>query len=427
MRPGRARKRAGWVVGLGLLVSIIWLARPDPAPPTPHPDFAVKVTTVIAQRRVIAQQLLYSGPVVGRQEIPVYADLPQGRISKVLVKPGQQVKTGALLATVDNALLRVQQMQQQAQLAHAGAAIAQQETQLAEAQAQYAQAQAERQRGDVVAKTGFISREVAEQRASVERVAGIHVEAARDSLKMARTDKALIDAQLAETALHLERSKLRAPVAGIVTERHATVGLSLAQLSDPLFVIIANDVLEVALDVSADDAARLTVGTAASIRVDGTDTPLAGRVRLGAAEIRRRDQTASVRVAFDSSPRLIPGQFVQVALAVSSRDAIYLPKKAVSFDGTVASVFTVRDGHAVRIPVRVGEHNKGLVELISGVTEGEPVIDSFTAFLRDGEPVSVTANSATRVFPLPSLQPFLLKLERSLRFDSSPLARPLPP
>ncbi len=65
----------------------------------------------------------------------VYADLSQGRISKVLVDEGQYVKAGQILAVADAAGVRVQQIQQNAILQRANAALAQQEARVQETEA----------------------------------------------------------------------------------------------------------------------------------------------------------------------------------------------------------------------------------------------------------------------------------------------------
>jgi len=121
--------------------------------------------------------MTFSGPVVGRDEVPVYSELAQGRIDKILVEAGQHVKAGTVLATIDASSLRIQKTQQQATQQKASAAIKQQENALEEAQVQYSQAQAERQRAEVVAETGLISREVRDQRITAEQLAKARVQA----------------------------------------------------------------------------------------------------------------------------------------------------------------------------------------------------------------------------------------------------------
>ena len=230
---------------------------------------AIAVTAVTAQLATVQRRMTFSGPVVGRDEVPIYSELSQGRIDKILVEAGQHVKAGTVLATIDASALRIQKAQQQANQQKASVAIKQQENALEEAEAQYAQAQADRKRGDVVAETGLISREVRDQRVTAEQLAKTRVQAMKNSLSMAQADFNLASAQVAESDLRLNQAAIRSPVAGMVVERKARTGMSLAQNAEPLFNILREDDVEVELEVSADDATRLKLGMPASIQLVG--------------------------------------------------------------------------------------------------------------------------------------------------------------
>ena len=230
---------------------------------------AITVTAVVAREGNVQRRLTFSGPVVGRDEVPIYSDLAQGRIDRVLVEAGQHVKTGTVLATIDGSALRIQKAQQQANQQKASVAIKQQENALEEAQAQYLQAQTDRKRGDIVAETGLISREVQEQRAIAEQLAKTRVQSMRNSLSMAQADFNLASAQVAESDLRLNQAAIRSPVSGVVIERKARTGMSIAQNAEPLFNILRDDDVEVELEVSADDATRLKLGMPAIIQLVG--------------------------------------------------------------------------------------------------------------------------------------------------------------
>ena len=494
---------------------------------------AISVTAVTAVEGAVQRRMMFSGPVVGRDEVPIYSELSQGRIDKILVEAGQHVKAGTVLATIDASALRIQRAQQQANQQKASIAIKQQDNALEEAQAQYAQAQADRKRGDLVAETGLISREVRDQRVTAEQLAKTRVQAMKNSLSMAQADYSLASAQVAESDLRLNQTAIRSPVSGMVIERKARTGMSLAQNAEPLFNILREDDVEVELEVSADDATRLKLGMPASIqlvadmsaakapkannvdavlsRVDAwshawknkdVDTYLSfyadqfvpeqkiskadwiaqrkkrltskdmldvslsqinvqvtgdkateefvqhysangkkedsnkrltlalvngewlivreqsiaqldamkaervsaaresvaniynGKISRAATQINRQNQIAKVRVRFDQTPNFILGQFARVAVNASSRSGIYLPDTAVRFEGSLAYVFTAKEGLAKRQPVKVGQHIGNKLEILDGVSAGMVVIDTAASFLREGESVKVTTRSS---------------------------------
>jgi HlyD family secretion protein len=348
---------------------------------------AITVSAVTAERVTTPKTMTFSGPVVGREEISIYASLPQGRIQQVLVDEDQRVSAGTVLAILDSSLLQVQRSQQQAVRQRAAAALAQQEAALEEAQALHNQTQLDKKQ-----KTPFVEA-TPEQKATNERVAEIHVKAAQSAVNMAQAELALANAQLAEADLHLTQAVIVAPVSGTITTRHAHIGLVLGQSPEPLFIILRDDVLEVELEVASADAARLTLGMTADIQVVGSNMIYKGKIRRAATQVQRQSQVAKLRVRFDKSPNVIPGQFAQVRVNFKPQKAIYLPDAAIRFDGANTAVFVFNAGRAVKTPVKVGERVNGMVEIVQGLQEGMQVITGAVAFLHDGEAVRLAPTS----------------------------------
>ena len=87
---------------------------------------------------------------------------------------------------------------------------------------------------------------------------------------------------------------------------------------------------------------------------------------------------------------LWPGQFVSVALQLSvDEDAITIPSEAVVTSGTSSFVYTMEDGKAKRVAVKVGRPAGTRVKIDSGLVGGEQVITEGQARLRDGAKVQL--------------------------------------
>ncbi|HEY0269318.1 MAG TPA: efflux RND transporter periplasmic adaptor subunit [Methyloradius sp.] len=382
----------GILIVAGLFTSLGWLARSDAEPAIVSDAGAVTVSVINAEKKSIPRSLALSGVVVGREEVAVYADLPQGRVSKVLVDEGQYVKAGQILAATDAAGVRVQQTQQNAILQRAKAALAQQEARVQEAEAQYTQAKNETKRSKTVSSPEVAESDKAaliEQRTSAERIAEIQVKAAKSELEMAKADVQLANAQVAETLLRLNQASIVAPASGLVMKRNAQIGLSLSQQADPLFVLIRDGTLELSLNVASDNAEKLKNGMPVTIQGINSQQTYTGKVRRAALSINPQEQTANIRVSFDKTPNLIPGQSTKVAINLPAKSGVYLPDTALFFEGNAAFVFIIQNNRAVRTPVKIGERLSGLAEILDGVSEGTPVVDSFAAYLHDGDAVNI--------------------------------------
>ncbi len=357
---------------------------------------AVVVSTIVAERNTITRQMKFSGLIVGREEVPVYAELPQSRIAKVLAEEGQQVKTGQPLATIDTSLLNIQKSQQEATLQRASQAIAQQESLLEEAKSQYVQAKSEKLRADAIADSGLLSTEAIEQRATAAKIAESHVKSAQNNLAMAQADFALNKGQSAEAELRLDQASINAPVSGKIISRKTRVGMLLGQVSEPLFVILRDNLTEVEFEASANEVAQLKSNTAVSIQILGDTSTYHGKIRHIASTIDSQSQSAKVRVSFNKSPELALGLTAQVNVMLPPKKAIYLPDTAILIEGTSSFVFTTKDGNALRIPIKTGDRSNGMVEITAGLDVGTVIIDRFTAYLHDGEPIKVIANRSVK-------------------------------
>jgi HlyD family secretion protein len=383
----------GAIIIAGLCTSLGWLAFTNAEPAVETNTNAVTVSVVRAERRVIPRSLALSGVVVGREEASVYADLPQGRISKVLADEGQYVKAGQVIAVIDDNAIRLLQTQQNAVLHRAIAAMAGQEARVQEAEAQYAQAKNETNRSKSFSSPDVTEADKAaqiEQRISAERIAEIQVNAARSELDMVRADVQLANAQIAETTLHLNQTSIVAHVSGLIVKRNAQIGLSLSQQTEPLFVLIREGTLEVSVNVPSSDVVQLNTAMPVKIQDINSQQSYTGRIRRAALSINPQEQTANIKVSFDKGANLILGQSTKVSINLPTKSCIYLPESALYFEGSTAFVFVINNNRAMRIPVKIGERLSGLAEILEGVSEGMPVVDGFAAYLHNGDAVHVS-------------------------------------
>ena len=225
-----------------------------------------------------------------------------------------------------------------------------------------------------------------------------------------RIDAAAAEVQRAEGIVAYNRTLvdatvIRAPVTGTVLERNVEVGelVTTGFVGDrgaKGYVVAMADLqdIQVELDISQDDFARVYMGQAAVVATDAyRDREYQGMVTEISPEADRQKATVQVKVQILAPDELIrPEMNANVAfLAPSENDArlggpeparplVTIPASAIRDDG---SVFLFLDGKAVRREVRVARRTLGGAEIESGLNGGEDVILNAPDALEDGQSV----------------------------------------
>jgi membrane fusion protein (multidrug efflux system) len=278
-----------------------------------------------------------------------------GEVRRILVEEGDRVKAGQLLAVLDDRQLRFQAAQTRAALAKA------------------------------------------------ERDFNRQVELHQKGLVSAGAFEGLkydLDNQRAANdlaSLNLSYSEIRAPFAGIVSERNVKLGQEIATGS-AMFRVTDPTPLKAAVFIPERELARLKPGQSATIAVDA----LAGRafpaiVKLVSPTVDAATATFKVTLEVnDPKGDLKPGMFSRVGIVFERReDALTIPRIAlVDSDGS-SNVFVVTAGNAEQRPIKTGLSNAGKVEVIEGLKGGEQVVVVGQNGLKDGNPVRVVSLEQT--------------------------------
>ena len=178
-----------------------------PAASTPVEDQIPTVSVVVPGRQTVSHLITATGSLAARREMPVGVAGQGGLITRVLVDPGDWVKAGQVLATVDRSV----QTQTAASLA-AQVNVAQSDARLA---------QANLDRAQKLVSDGFISKADIDQLTATRDGAIAKVHVAQAQLAEARAQNAQLD--------------IRAPAAGLVLTRGAEPGQIVNQSGGALF------------------------------------------------------------------------------------------------------------------------------------------------------------------------------------------------
>ncbi|MDE2399586.1 MAG: efflux RND transporter periplasmic adaptor subunit [Patescibacteria group bacterium] len=201
------------------------------------------------------------------------------------------------------------------------------------------------------------------------------------------TDSSVVQAQIEQAQASVEsvqakiqNSQIIAPITGTITQFDAKVG-QLASPSTPLVSIISNNNYEIDAGVSETDVGKILVGNKATITLDAfpNETFTGSVFYIAPAESNVQGVVNyQTKISFDKlDPRLKSGLTANINIQTRHKDNILiLPQYAILQNDQGTFVETLENNKVKQNPVTLGiSDEKGNVEVISGVTKGEQVLN----------------------------------------------------
>ncbi len=358
------------------------------------------VSVVTAGESEVAEQILVTGTLVPREEVLVTPEIDGQSVSEILVEVGDVVTKGQVLARLNRDTLDVQMAQFRAQLAQADASKAQADASVAQAKANKIQAAKSLDRTLALKGKGFATAAKLDQDQSSASVSDAQLESAVRSIDVAIANKKAIEAQRDQILLKIGYTEVRAPSAGLVSQRNirlGQVGSMAAPL--PMFRIIADADIELEADVPDTSLPRLRKGMMVSVIPAGMTEAVQGTIRLKSPEIDKATRLGHVRIALAHDDRLAIGASARGSVEIGRKKGVTLPLSAVSYDKTGAYVQVVKENIVRTQRVEVGLRGAQKAEIASGLTAGDQVIARAGTFVRDGDrvkPVAAPAQEASQ-------------------------------
>lgn len=197
----------------------------------------------------------------------------------------------------------------------------------------------------------------------------------------------VVDAEIAQAQASvdsiiakIENAKIVAPISGTITQFDAKVG-QLASPSTPLISIMSSGGYEVDSGVSETDIGKISVGNKVTMTLDAfTNETFTGSVfYIAPAETNTGGVISyQVKISFDRlDPRLKSGLTANIDIQTKNKDnVLILPQYAILQNDQGTFVETLENDKIKQNLVKLGiQDQKGNVEVISGVIEGEQVLN----------------------------------------------------
>ena len=316
---------------------------------------------VVAVQAELVRTLAISGGLKAVNSAVVKAKVA-AEVKDIAVREGDTVQAGQLLARLDPTEFAWK--------------LRQAEDQANAAKAQLDSAQRTLENNRALVAQGFISATGLETSVSNDAAAQASFLATQAAVDLAR--KSVADAVLV------------APISGLVSQRLVQPGEKVSP-DAKLLEIVDLSHLELEASIAPEDIASLTVGSPATLKVDGLAAPLMARVARINPTAQTGSRSVTAYLAVDAHPALRQGLFAKGSIETARRRVLAVPVTAVRTEQSLPYVLQVLGGKAVQTPVRLGLRGEVAgqpwVEIASGLADGAQVLGASVGTVRDGTPV----------------------------------------
>ena len=348
---------------------------------------AVVVSTVTAAIETWPSLYEATGTVRARTSAVISARL-MGYVREVQVQVGDHVREGQMLVTLDARDLDIGSRRAEAardevrtSMPEADSAIAAAKANLDLAQTTFGRMQ------DLLQKKSISNQEFDEVSARLK--------AAQAAYDMAQAHRAQLNSKLVQADQEVRSTDVTrgyadvlAPFAGIVVAKSVEPG-SLALPGAPLLTIEREGSYRLEALVEESRLATIRVGQPVSVTLDSVDHALEAHVAEIVPTVDAASRAYTVKIDLPALSSLRSGVFGRAAFPLGSRSLLGIPTRAVTERGQLQSVLVADNGIARTRLITTGQKAKDRVEVLSGLSAGDKVIDPVPEGLTDGARVEV--------------------------------------
>lgn len=334
-----------------------------------------------ATKGTIAQQLVVVGNLIGDATVAV-VPRTAGRLQDIDVRLGDRVNRGQRIAKIEDFDIQEQVKQQEAALEVSKATIRQREADL-----QLAQVNAERSRN-------LFARQLLPKQSLDDTES--RLQAALAQLDLARAQNTQSTARLDELKINLNNTIIVSPVNGFVARRAADPGAFVSQ-NAPVADVVDISRVRLVANIVEKDLKQLKVGDDTKVEVDAfPGETFIGRIARVAPVLDPATRTATMEIEIPNPGfRLKPGMYARVSISSDERkDALLVPTNSLVDVGGRRGVYLAAQSDTVSFtPVTVGIEQADKTEIRDGVAEGDRVVTTGAAALRDGDRVVIAGEA----------------------------------
>ena len=340
----------------------------------PRMPMTVEISTV--KRADMSDSIVVVGNLIGEATVEAVAKI-NGRLDDIFVRLGDRVSKGQKIAKVEDRELLEQIKQAKASFDVSAATIRQREADLRLAQTNLDRTQ------------NLYDRQLISKQTWDDTDA--RYQAALAQLDLAKAQYTQAQARLDELNINLSNTMILSPVGGFIAKRSLDPGAWVTP-NTAFMSIVDISLVRLVANVVEKDLRRIRPGMPAAVEVDAyPGEAFGGRVARVAPILDPATRTAQIEVEIDNPQfRLKPGMYARVKFTVDHREnTLVVPMAALVDVGGNRGVFLPGKGEQGDVAnfkkIETGLMDQNLVEVSSGLSEGDKIVTTGAAALREGD------------------------------------------
>jgi RND family efflux transporter MFP subunit len=320
------------------------------------------VNVAPVSRQNLNSYLVLNGIVEPERRVEIFSRL-SAYVKQIVKEEGAYVKKNEILALLDDTEIKINYQQAKIQLEQA-------KINLQEAENNY-------KRSQELIKKNLISEQEFQTTETTYKQRQLDYQNRLEGFK--------------DLELQLNWTKIRSLSEGYITERLIEAGDRVNQ-NQQVYTIEDFSPLLVRVYVPTSDSIKLKPGMKAEVKTEVLEgTVFEGVVKLINPRIDVQTGTVKVTVeVYDETVRLKPGMFVEARIIIGKKeDVLVIPRKALLFKQNKIYVFVMNRDQVEQREVTLGLTEEDQVEILSGLEEGEVIVEVGVEALKDGQRVEV--------------------------------------
>ncbi|MCL0106548.1 efflux RND transporter periplasmic adaptor subunit [Peptococcaceae bacterium] len=343
----------------------------------------------VVEKISIEDKISFTGDLEA-SEIEIVSSKIPARVKSVLVENGDSVSAGQELVILDSEDYERAVENAEVQLQRANLALEAKKAELAAAEAAYQNAVKNLNRMKILRDADAVTQKEYENAELVAEQAEAKFTAAKTAVDLAKSDIRAAELALEQAIANLNDTRIKSLISGVIANCNVKVG-QLVSPGIPLIEVHKIDPIYVHIDIPQDNIKDVKVGQSVNVKVLAyPDKNFEGTVVAVEQVLDKKARSFGVKIHVPNRERLLkPGMSCEVEINVGTIEVLAVPQHALFSKDDKKYVFVIENNKVKSRQVETGRLINGMVEVKSGLSEGEKIAITNVGHLKDGDKVKV--------------------------------------